>query len=403
MADTDTYVGVFMRELPPDWWLPDGYTLTPHGSTAPLMATDPAGHPRFIYPVPGFRPPPERERSIAQTITRELGPPPKLGFSPETRQVLGMERPDLLGTVDRAFYAPLELGAYVLDLANYGIQASVVAGVEGAGRAGWIADTAGWRKELLGFLEFLGIEAGRSPVTAMARGAEAAAAAKVQASELGEAARVGLARAEAARAGLALRAQAVAQGFSPMIVRMETVAGLPEGRSFAVLDVVEADTAFPSSATSGTAFPGATVLRSLTTWLERVRAGKEFDRQQAARYRFNQIYVEKISGKGYWVLDSYEPRDPALGAGPVSRKFTQLADIKEDSAFAMLTEAKRKYSPGTRIADVRSRPDRLVETYLSGQLWLEVPIQTSPVPASILRKAKELSIKIRDINGTIYE
>ncbi|MEE3625610.1 hypothetical protein UCD39_16720 [Nitrospirillum sp. BR 11752] len=402
MAETDAYVGVFMRELPPDWWLPDGYSLTPPGATAPLMATDPAGHPRFIYPVPGFRPPLERERSIAQTITRELGSPPKLGFSPETRQALGMERPDLLGTVDRAFYAPLELGAYLLDLANYGIQASVVAGVEGAGRAGWIADTAGWRKELLGFLEFLGIEAGRSPATAMARGAEAAAASKVQASALGEAARVGLARAEAARAGLALRAQAVAQGLSPMIVRMEIVAGLPEGRSFAVLDVVEADTAFSTAATPGAAFPGVTVLRTLTTWLERIRAGKEFDRQQAARYQFNQIYIEKMSGKKYWVLDSYGPLDPMLGAGPVSRKFTQLADIKEESAFAMLQEAYRKYRPGVRIAEVPSRPEELLESHLMGQLWLEVPVQTKPVPSSIISKASSLSIKIRDIEGRIY-
>lgn len=101
-------------------------------------------------------------------------------------------------------------------------------------------------------------------------------------------------------------------------------------------------------------------------------------------------------------MDSYGPFDSTLGAGPVSRKFTQLADIKESSAVDMLREAYRKYRPGMKFANVKSRPDNLPDDVISGQLWLEVPVQTKPIPALILNKAKELNIRIRDINGIIY-
>lgn len=60
---------------------------------------------------------------------------------------------------------------------------------------------------------------------------------------------------------------------------------------------------------------------------------------QADRYNFNQIYIVKDAGKGYWILDSYGPVDAALGVGPVSRKFTQLADIRLESARRMFQEA----------------------------------------------------------------
>ncbi len=54
------------------------------------------------------------------------------------------------------------------------------------------------------------------------------------------------------------------------------------------------------------------------------------------------------------------------------------------------------------IADVPSRPERLTDTVISGQLWLEVPVQTASIPNAILREAARLSIKIRDVSGKVY-
>lgn len=114
------------------------------------------------------------------------------------------------------------------------------------------------------------------------------------------------------------------------------------------------------------------------------------------------MYVVKDTGNGYWILDSYGPQNAALGAGPVSRKFTQPADIKPGSAAVMLQEASRKYKPGMRFADVPSRPDELSGLTISGQLWLEVPVQSKPVPTAVLKAATDLPIKIRDVEGKVY-
>ncbi len=56
-----------------------------------------------------------------------------------------------------------------------------------------------------------------------------------------------------------------------------------------------------------------------------------------------------------------------------------------------------------RFADVPSKPDLLIDTQIKGQLWLEVPVQTKDIPRSLLQKANELSIKIRDIEGKVYQ
>lgn len=87
----------------------------------------------------------------------------------------------------------------------------------------------------------------------------------------------------------------------------------------------------------------------------------------------------------------------------MSFKNTQLADVKVSSATAALQEAYRNFRPGAVIADVPSRPERLVERTLSGQLWLEVPVQAKPVPLEVLATVKQLSIRIRDVTGRIYE
>ncbi len=364
----DTYVGVFMVEQPPGWWLPDGYSLTQTGAT-PVLAWDPTDQPRMIYPVPGYRPPPTRVDSIAEVIERELGPVPTQGIGPKTREALGMNRDDLLGTVNRTIMAPIDLAVALLDLANYGIDAGIVAGTEGAYRAGWMSesDAGSLRRDLMLLSVVAGIEAGRAPGAVSME-------------------------ARAAQLRVASLARAAARVLPPVVLRVEQATGVPFGRVFRVFDVVEVDDLVPG-----------VQARTVKGWLVRMQAGRAFDKAQAARYRFNQIYVTKDTGKGYWILDSYGPFDPALGAGPVSRKFTQLADIEVESARRMLQEAHRKYRPGMRFPDVRSRPGDLRDATIQGQLWLEIPVQTKAIPNGILSKASELSIKIRDIEGKVHQ
>lgn len=364
----DTYVGLFMVEEQPDWWLPDGYSLTPTGA-APVLAWDPTDTPVNVYPVLGYKPPPERLDSIAEVIGREIGPLGPIGIGPKTREALGMNRTDLLGAVNRAVMAPVDAAAALLDLANYGIDAALVAGPEEAYRAGWIGqNTAGQlQSELFRLSQFLGAEIGRS-----------GGAPSVQV--------------RMAQMRVAAMARGAARVAAPVVLRMEQATGVPLGRVFRVVGLLQADASLPG-----------TQARTLDAWLVRVRAGKKLELEQLDRYEFSQLYVVSNTGKGFRVLDFYGPKSPAFTAGPVSFKATQLADIKVASANAALQEAYRNFRPGTLIADVPTRPRELTERTLSGQLWLEVPVQNKPVPVEILTTAKRLSICIRDVTGRIYE
>ena len=363
-----SYVGVFMVEQPPDWWLPGGYSLTPTGA-APVLAWDPTDTPVSIYPAPGYRPPPERLDSIAKVIEREIGRLGPVGIGPKTRDALGMNRDDLLGAVNRAIMGPVDAAAALLDLANYGIDAAMVAGPEEAYRAGWISqNTAGQlQNELFRLSQFLGAEIGRSG---------GAPSVEVRMTQM----------------RVAAMARGAARVSAPMVLRMEQATGVPFGRAFRVVGLLQADAPLPGAQA-----------RTLDAWLARVRAGKEFERQQLDRYDFAQLYTVSNSGSGYRILDFYRPTQPGFGAGPVSFKTSQLADIKISSANAALGEAYRNFRPGTVIANVASRPRELTERTLSGQLWLEVPVQTNPVPLEVLATAKRLSIRIRDVTGRIYE
>ena len=133
-------------------------------------------------------------------------------------------------------------------------------------------------------------------------------------------------------------------------------------------------------------------------WLRRMEAGQEFNRTQQHRYTYNEVYVVKAEGNGYWILDSYSP-----GSGEiVSRKFTQLANVQEATAIGYLNELATKYPPNATIADVPSRHPSLAGQHLEGVMILEVPVQTTPVPQSVLDAARDLDIQIRDVNGRIY-
>ena len=357
-----------MVEQPPDWWLPGGYSLMPTGA-APVLAWDPTDTPAMIYPVPGYKPPPERVDSIVEIIEREIGQLGPVGIGPKTREALGMNRDDLLGAVNRTIMGPVNAAAALFDLANYGVGAAMVAGPQEAYRAGWISqNTAGQlQNELFRLSQFLGAEIGRSG------GAPSA--------EL-----------RMAQMRVAAMARGAARAVPPVVLRIEQATGVPFGRAFRVLGLLRTDTPVAGAKE-----------RTVEAWLLRVRAGKRLEADQVGRYDFSQVYVVKNTGSGFRVLDFYRPRDPGFGAGPVSFKATQLADIQTKSAVAALQEASRNYRPGTLIADVPSRNPLLTERSLSGQLWLEVPVQTKSVPNEILVAAKRLAVRIRDVQGRIYE
>jgi len=370
-VDADgSLVGVFMVELPPDWWLPEGYSLQPSGGPqVPLSVTDPLGQSRSIYPIAGYRPSQPRVDSIANVIERELGPL-QAGFSPQTRHQLGMDRPDLAGAVNRTLWMPFDAVVAVLDLANYGIMATIAAGTQGMAQAGWMSETdAGkLRRDLYLLTLVAAVETGRNPRSLVRRSEEASS-----------------------RVATMARMQAIAA--TPVVfVRI-----LKESRrAFGIVCEMMADETgsiiIPGSLGSG--FP---------SWL---RKGRAFNRERAQFYQFNEIYVVDKTGwswTGYFILDSYGPLpSTGLAAGPVSRKRTQLWQVKVESAVNDIREASLKYRPGTRFADVPSTPEPLRGKTITGQLFLEVPVQDREIPAEILAAAKQHKVQIRDVTGKIY-
>ena len=366
----DSFVGLIMLEQPPDSWLPPGFTLSPNGA-APLQVTDPTGNACFVYAILGYQPSQQQVETVADVIERELGPLPREGLDPSVYRFVGADQQTPIGLINRAILYPFDQAALLLHLASYGIDATIVGGTEVAARQGWMEETsAGRLRRDLGLLTIvLGAETGRAP--------------EVPSAAL---------RTTASRAAVLSRASASV--LSPIVLRAEGVTGLPFGRMFRVVDLVEADPAIAGAAVQG---------RTVQNWLVRVRAGQAFDKAQAGQYQFNQIYVVKDTGRGYRILDSYGLSKQALEVGPVSRKFTQLAEIRIESATSMLEEAYRKYRPGRTFADVPSRPRDLLDTTIQGQLWLEVPVQTKVIPGAVLATARRLSIKIRDVTGKVYE
>ena len=63
-------------------------------------------------------------------------------------------------------------------------------------------------------------------------------------------------------------------------------------------------------------------------WLQNVQAGNKFNAEQSNNYPYNELYVNKPNGNGYYRVDSYNPATGEI----VSRKFTQFADITEATA-----------------------------------------------------------------------
>jgi hypothetical protein len=132
-------------------------------------------------------------------------------------------------------------------------------------------------------------------------------------------------------------------------------------------------------------------------WLRRLQAGNDFNLERKGIYGFDELYVDKPSGDGYYRVDSYDP----IGREIVSRKETQFSQITEQTGLKYLHEFDQKYSPGTRIADVPSSKE-LGGQLLQGKQILEVRPQVEPIPQKILDEADRLNITIRDTNGHAY-
>ncbi len=77
--------------------------------------------------------------------------------------------------------------------------------------------------------------------------------------------------------------------------------------------------------------------------------------------------------------------------------------MKEQTAIDNLRELSNKYPPGTEIADVPSTSPDLKGRPLRGKMFLEVPVQTTPIPKSVLDEANRLKIRIRDVDGRVYK
>ncbi len=142
-----------------------------------------------------------------------------------------------------------------------------------------------------------------------------------------------------------------------------------------------------------------------------------FNKARAKFYPYNEVYLEAPKkatnlSEGspikhqYVRLDSYNPHTGEI----VSRKYTQLSEVSEETAIRYLKELSDKYAPGSIIADVPSNRTGLNKGIfevnqgrdLKGKMILEVPVQKKSVRKSILKYARDNNIQIRDINGKIY-
>ncbi|HIB8470857.1 TPA: VENN motif pre-toxin domain-containing protein, partial [Escherichia coli] len=133
-------------------------------------------------------------------------------------------------------------------------------------------------------------------------------------------------------------------------------------------------------------------------WLQNVQAGNKFNAEQSKNYPYNELYVNKPNGNGYYRVDSYNPVTGEI----VSRKFTQFADITEATATSYIREAVNKYPAGATVANVPSSGD-LGGSLLKGKNILEIPPQAKPIPQSIIDTARKSGVVIRDTNGKVYK
>ncbi len=143
---------------------------------------------------------------------------------------------------------------------------------------------------------------------------------------------------------------------------------------------------------------------NLPPYLARMEKGRYFNYIRESFYRRMNGFNEVALSKGNR-LDSYIP-----GKEIVSRKWTQLDDIKLRTGKNYIDEIVRKYSPGTRINPTPRNAGAIDEagSTLQGKMILEVPVQkgsdgyfTSSKLSDLYDYAREADVIIRDTNGKI--
>ena len=142
-----------------------------------------------------------------------------------------------------------------------------------------------------------------------------------------------------------------------------------------------------------------------------------FNKARAKFYPYNEVYLEAPkkainlpegapTKHQYVRLDSYNPHTGEI----VSRKYTQLSEVSEETAIRYLKELSEKYAPGSVIADVPSNRTGVNKGIfelnqgdkLKGQMILEVPVLKKPIPQNVINYADKLRIKIRNTNNKLY-
>ena len=142
-----------------------------------------------------------------------------------------------------------------------------------------------------------------------------------------------------------------------------------------------------------------------------------FNKARAKFSPYNEVYLEapkkainlpegSPTKHQYVRLDSYNPHTGEI----VSRKYTQLSEVSEETAIRYLKELSDKYAPGSIIADVPSNRtgvnkgifDVNGDNVLRGEMILEVPVQKKPIPQNVINYADKLRIKIRNTNNKLY-
>lgn len=116
--------------------------------------------------------------------------------------------------------------------------------------------------------------------------------------------------------------------------------------------------------------------------------GNLFDKAMQQAYDLTQI---RMANKK--VLDAMTETEI------ISHKFTQLKNIKFETAKGYINELVNKY--GNQVTDSRKLEKQVETTKL--EKVLEVPPQKEPIPQDILTHAKDLDVTIREISGKALE
>ena len=143
--------------------------------------------------------------------------------------------------------------------------------------------------------------------------------------------------------------------------------------------------------------PCVSQIKHLPDWLARMVKGNYFNFIREGYYKrlggFSEVVLE--SGKR---LDSYIP-----GREIISRKFTQLGNIADDTAKKYIDELLSKYPKGAQIKNTARNAEAIAQggDKLKGELILEVPKQAGEISKDILQHAADAGVKIRDVSGEV--